>query len=529
MMDDSDIKRIVDSFRIAVESGDTEGIHDQFNHLRYKLSDKNTQDTLINLPGYDEPDVDGQEKSLFSCVWKELHYHALQVAKKEPSLDDVALSFINYQNLFEKFNLEEDGDESESPAFPVSWLWHMVEEFTFQFENFSTMNIEENSREYLTENPSVWSVDTVLYYLKLFVQNSKIVEHLENNPDIVYLLSDDVATMKAALVDDVVDDDDDEDDMEDGSSRNLDKQTIAQGIFGMIGLLKVYCLMGDFAHGLAAISPLDIRSKNLFNCYPQAFSVMYYHAGVCYMGQHRWLDAFRCFQTILTSPALRQRGLPFAKVEKIYSLLSVCMKLTNSYVHLETIQPHLREKFEDNIRGMENGDESVFEAALELGLPHFVNPYPKQHMWRHPDIYLSDPTAHHIAVMMEEIREFIPLFQLRTTLQSFSNISVKMLAEMMCVSEPEVLEQLMRMKRKYVQRVNVKAPPLSFEVKDCVEPSFVVENGIVHVASSQAGKHYGEQFIRKTVKLVGITYRIEGDLKLLQKRQKRGKEERSKM
>jgi translation initiation factor 3 subunit L len=526
-MDDSDLQRIVSSFRNAVENGDTEGIHEQFNHLRYKLGDKNAQESFINLPGFDEPEVEGQEKSLFSCVWKELHYHALQVAKKESSLDDVALSFINYQNLFEKFNLEENAMERSSPPFPVSWLWHMVEEFTFQFENFSTMGIEESSREYLSENP-VWSVDTVLYYLKLLVQKSKIVEHLENNPDIIYLLSDDVATMKTAFADEGVDDDD-EDDGEDGFSRNVDKQTIAQGVFGMIGLLKVYCLMGDFVHGLAAISPINLRSKNLFNCLPPAFSVMYYHAGVCYMGQHRWLDAFRCFQTILTSSTLRQRGLPFAKVEKIYNLLSICMKLTNSYVHLETIQAHLREKFEENIRGMESGDEKVFQAALEMGLPHFVNPYPKQHMWRHPDVYLANPTAHHIAIMMDEFREYIPLFQLRTTLQSFSTVSVKILAEMMSMSETKVLEQLMRMKMKYVQRVNVKAPPLSFEEKDCMEPSFAIENGIVHVASSQAGKHYGEQFIRKTVKLVGITYRIEGDLKLLQKRQKRGTEERARM
>jgi translation initiation factor 3 subunit L len=74
------------------------------------------------------------------------------------------------------------------------------------------------------------------------------------------------------------------------------------GYFSLVGLCRFYSIMGQHETALRALSPLNPYNRQ--NLYTQKVAManinLYYYAGVSYLMLKRYIDAGRCFNTVLS-------------------------------------------------------------------------------------------------------------------------------------------------------------------------------------------------------------------------------------
>ena len=74
------------------------------------------------------------------------------------------------------------------------------------------------------------------------------------------------------------------------------------GYFSLISLCRMNCLLGDFHSALEAVSQLNMFSsgkKQPFARVMSCYVSLYYHVGFAYLMMRRYLDAIKCFTTML--------------------------------------------------------------------------------------------------------------------------------------------------------------------------------------------------------------------------------------
>lgn len=163
---------------------------------------------------------------------------------------------------------------------PNSWLSDMIDEFVYQFEGFCHYRMklrekkEKSDIEFLKAHQNVWNTATVLNYLEQFVSKSNMNATLQSNPESL-------------------------------ASENSNKSTPTHtlevlGYFSLIGLSRVHCLLGDYHNALDVLANLNIfGSKKLFARFPVCCVVTFYVVGFSYLMSKRYLDAIKCFTTVL--------------------------------------------------------------------------------------------------------------------------------------------------------------------------------------------------------------------------------------
>ena len=101
-----------------------------------------------------------------------------------PSHQDRTDSFLNYCDLF-NFIINPEDQAPVNLELPNQWLWDIIDEFIYQFQNYSQYRSKLQSKteqdialitEAMEEN--VWNVHSVLNVLQTLVELSKINEQL---------------------------------------------------------------------------------------------------------------------------------------------------------------------------------------------------------------------------------------------------------------------------------------------------------------------------------------------------------------
>jgi translation initiation factor 3 subunit L len=70
-------------------------------------------------------------------------------------------------------------------SLPVSWIWDVIDEFVYQYEEFSqfrsrSKDLHPEELALIAENPQVWNTVSVLKFLHRIIEKSEIKTVLEN-------------------------------------------------------------------------------------------------------------------------------------------------------------------------------------------------------------------------------------------------------------------------------------------------------------------------------------------------------------
>lgn len=177
-------------------------------------------------------------------------------------------TFKNYMDFFKQLS-----ETKENIALPNQWIWDMLDEFLYQFQNFCQFRAKikdetDPSYQYYLENiDEIWTFDAVATTLTTFVEKSKILQP--------------------------------------GKNVLADQQTVPNilfylGHYSMVCLLRLHTLVGDYAAALKAIEPIDFKRLHIYTkSFPCLISLFYY-AGFCYLMQKKYKESVKLLEFMLS-------------------------------------------------------------------------------------------------------------------------------------------------------------------------------------------------------------------------------------
>jgi translation initiation factor 3 subunit L len=147
-----------------------------------------------------------------------------------PSHQDRTDSFNNYCEIF-NYILHPEDNQPVQLELPNQWLWDIIDEFIYQFQNYSQYRskLQSKSQEEITAisdalDENVWGVHSVLNVLQTLVTTSRINQQLS-------------AYNEKKSMDEVHDI---------GGIFGQTQLYKMLGYFSLIGLLRLQCQLGDY-------------------------------------------------------------------------------------------------------------------------------------------------------------------------------------------------------------------------------------------------------------------------------------------
>lgn len=219
------VKKFIQYFRNVIGEGVIYEIQNLYENTFPKISDQH----------YDKrawPDerevatlIDKEKDNKFLVLYKELYFRHIHARLPGgPSLNQRVSSFFNYCDFF---NLILSASSPVALELPDIWLWELVDEFVYQFQNFAqyrarlTDKSAEEMEQLLNNNSKVWNILCILNVFHSLVDMSNIKPQLEamaNGGDV------------------------------DAVAGTFGRQSLYKmlGYFSLVGLLRVHSLLGDY-------------------------------------------------------------------------------------------------------------------------------------------------------------------------------------------------------------------------------------------------------------------------------------------
>ncbi|CAI8599830.1 unnamed protein product [Vicia faba] len=362
----------------------------------------------------------------------------------------------------------------------------------FQFQSFcqyraKMKNKNEQEIALLRQFDQAWNVFGVLNFLQALVEKSTIIQILEQE--------------KLGL---------EQFTANDGYDYNGGSNVLkVLGYFGMVGLLRVHCLLGDYHTGLKCLQPIDISQPGLYTIVIGCHITTIYHYGFANLMLRRYVEAIREFNKILLyifkTKMYHQKSPQYEQIlkknEQMYALLAISLSLCpQSRLVDETVNSQLREKYGEKMTRMQRYDDEAFAMYDELfsyACPKFITPSAPN--FDEPLVnYNQDAYRLQLKLFLYEAKQQQLLSGLRTFLKVYSTISLAKLASYMEVDEPTLRTILMTYKHK------THAVDTAGKVISNADVDFYIDDDTVHVVESKPAKRYGDYFLRQVVKLEGV-------------------------
>lgn len=495
------VKHFLLNFCQAIKEGVIFDIQTMYENTFPQLSDHH----FDKVAWPDEQEVAalvGQDK-VFMILYKELYYRHIHARiPGGPKLEQRINSFFNYCDFF---NMILSLTEPVLLELPDIWLWELVDEFVYQFQNFAqyrarlTDKTEEEMDQLLNNNSNVWSILCILNVLHSLVDISDIKKQLE------------------------------------AASQGIDPQTVAGkfgslsfykmlGYFSLVGLLRVHSLLGDYYQAIKVLEPIEIHKKSQYSHIPACQISTSYYVGFAYMMMRRYADAIRTFSSILlyiqrTKQLYSARSYQNDQINKqtdqMYHLLAICLVLHPQCID-ESIQQVLREKnYHDNMCKMQCGDLDSFKNFFIFACPKFVSPCPPSGDAPLED-YVKDPMEHQLQVFMDEVCQQKELPTIRSYLKLYTTLPLEKLASFMdqtCNADDRqianLLIHLLCFKHKMKNIVWTKGSSgLEGKFQSGSELDFYIDNDMIHIADTKVAHRYGDFFVRKILKFEDLNRRL---------------------
>ena len=282
----------------------------------------------------------------------------------------------------------------------------------------------EEDLQILRDHPHTWGCYSVLNVLYSLIQRSKIVEQLA-----AQRRNEDPALVAGEF-----------------GSKELYHRL---GYFSIIGLLRVHCLLGDFALALKTLDDIELNKKAMFARVMAAHFTTYYYIGFAYMMMHRYADAIRMFSHILIFASRTARVQKNAQVDsmtkksdQMYALVAICVAFHPTRLD-DTIHGTLREKYGDKLLKLQRGGPEslpIFEELFRMACPKFISPVPCD--FDKPEANI-DPVEHHLSIFMDEVKNNMFNPTIRSYLRLYTTMDLKKLAGFLEVDKEEARSWLL--------------------------------------------------------------------------------------
>ncbi|GFR32383.1 eukaryotic translation initiation factor 3 subunit L [Trichonephila clavata] len=423
----------------------------------------------------------------FEILYKELYYrHLYARVSGGPSIAERFESYYNYCCLF---NLILSASEPVRLELPNQWLWEIIDEFIYQFQNFSHYQSMLNKRtaeeiDQLRQHPKVWNVHSVLNVLHSLVDKSNINRQLE-----VYTNGGDPDSVAGEF-----------------GRHPLYKML---GYFSLVGLLRLHSLLGDYYQAIKVLENIELNKKSLYSRVPACQITTYYYVGFSYLMMRRYSDAIRSFSNILLYIQRTQRNLFQQKTyqadmmnkqtERMYTLLTICLVLHPQRID-ESVLSTIKENYGEKLLNMQRGDLAEFEGCFSFACPKFLSPVPPSYDIQNMDATNShrEPFVAQLKVFMDEVRQQIMLPTIRSYLKLYTTMPITKLATFLEMEEESVVNFLLCFKHKMKNMVWTKGTSgLEGEFQSGSEVDFFIDKDMIHIADTKVAIRYGDFFIRQ--------------------------------
>lgn len=438
----------------------------------------------------------GQD-NVFILLYKELYFRHVYMLQNGPSHQDRVDSFENYCEWF-NFIINPVDQQPVYLELPNQWLWDIIDEFIYQFQNYSQYRCKLQSKDDAEINlindaleENVWSVHSVLNVLQTLVERSKINEQL-------------TAYNEKKTMEDV--------DAIGGAFGQCQLYKML-GYFSLIGLLRLQTQLGDYHQALKAIENVTLDMKTSATDAADCLIATYYYEAWCKIMLRKYQDAIDSLQevllyiergrkTVLNKDSQYKNDMLSKVQDKMFHMLAICTILYPCRID-ESLEQSMKEKITfDKLTKMQDGDVKIFEEVFSFSCPKFVSPTQPPIIPPHVNTHL-EPTSRQWRVFEDELDIQAKIPGTRRYLKLYTTMPLSKLAGFMDVSDSELLSLLMAAKCKLKHSTTVYDEQF-YKSEDYLHPEvdFFIDDKMVHIADTRVGSRYGEQFIRKIQKFI---------------------------
>ncbi|KFH17074.1 eukaryotic translation initiation factor 3 subunit 6 interacting protein [Toxoplasma gondii MAS] len=441
---------------------------------------------------------------LIITLYKELYYrHLFLKCQQEITWEDRRLAWENYALLI-NFLAEvecrpDDQKDGKSLRLPLQWLWDILDEFVYQFQEACrwrqriARRLPEDEEEralFLKEmdkDCDVWKASPVLEFLHALVQRSEVQDLLRQPKD-------------------------------DATKNKLFESEIRfqLGYFAMILLLRLHVLMGDYFMGVKSVESIELASRGFYWKVPAAHVTLFYHLGFAYTMMRRYTDAIRVMSQLLVFVS-RQRSYLSAHfyqqmamnkaVDKMYILVMLCASLCNVKLD-ESVNQMIKEKYSDKFYKLQQENDETYCDLFTWACPKFINPATPsfedpQALERFANSY-SEVQLRQCKMFFKEVEFHKKISTINSFAKLYNNIQLSKLASLMELSDkdPEdaVRSEILSVKYKGRQKVWRSGSLLSGDLTPSSSDNsveFYMDQDMIHVRSQQSQKVYVDQFLKQ--------------------------------
>ncbi|XP_049850278.1 eukaryotic translation initiation factor 3 subunit L-like [Schistocerca gregaria] len=442
---------------------------------------------------------------IFILLYKEMYYRHLfanQKLHQGLTLEHRIASWKNYTEIFDFLLQRETSPEID---LPLQWVWDMIDEFIYQFQEFHQYRrnkyrskSDTSVRQQFHSNWEVWNVRAVLQYLTDFKTKSNIVQVLNHGNNSNFNSSNSSSTT---------------------TFFELLPIYLQFGYFSLIGLLRVHCLIGDYYSALMSVMPIQFDKKNPYFI-TFAYVTLYYYTGFAYMMIRQFADAIRTFSHIIlyiskpkqTHIKSHQLEDSRKKNERMYSLLAILVSFCPQRID-EYVKTVLKENFSEKMVHMQRGDISVVEELFIFGCPKFITPVVD------PDDFAlaigQDMLKTQVRIFINEIKQQSLLPAIRSYLKLYKTIEIAKLSNLLerKVDEDVLQKNLLcyNHKTKSISHVSGQNRILAGKVTAYSDITFYIEKDVIRTFDTKAPRRYAEYFTRQINKFDDLITELTRD------------------
>lgn len=458
-------------------------------HMCYELKFSSISDRFYKQGPWPHPDqvYPILEDDVCLMLYKELYFrHVYAKLGQTLTLEQRMESFDNYCVLFDR--IFSDDDDMQAIDLPDQWLWDMVDEFVYQYQEFCRYRSKDLKKrtaaelEALAAKPASWDTMEVLGYLHKMVVKSEIN----------IILQDDATDPNACRLHQAL-----------SGEVGISHVQNVLGYFALVSMARVHVLCGDYHTALKTLENLDFRG-NVVNQLPMYMRVtscyitLYYNMGFCYMMMRRYSQAVKTLSQVLNYITVTQHitqshyDQVLKRSEQMYKLISICIALCPQRKVDDEIAQSLQEKYADQIARLTKGEESMFEEFFGYaGVKSIYPGVPNYHDM--PTKEIQQTLGQHWMVLQMELRQQQKLPLIRSYLKLYKTISTAKLASFAGLPETTLRAHIMCLKHKSLTNANI----------DCY-----VEKGLLNIEDTRVAPSFAPYFIKHLAKLNTISSTI---------------------
>jgi translation initiation factor 3 subunit L len=391
---------------------------------------------------------------------------------------------------------------------PNQWLWDIVDEFIYQYQSFSLFrdrvvraqqaedgDAEEDIHQLFAvfrDHPQVWNTYAVLNILYSLVSKSNIQQQLR-----ALKAGQDVAHVAGEF-----------------GHANIYKML---GYFGLVGLVRLHCIMGDYALALNTLADVDLTKRVAMARATSCHVSTYYYVGFSYMMLGRYADAVRTFSHILIfinrakqyNPRTYQYDQMNKLADKMHALLTICISLAPMRLD-ESIHSQIRDKFTESLTRMQRADLDALQAYNELFIyacPRYIAPMA---VGLDSDTPVPDRSAFQARIFVSNVERQLRIPILRSFLKLYTTLGVERLASFLEMEEDELMTLLLLFKQTTRQTKWNEGLLLDEGERTLVSDlDCSINVDTVIIAESKMGRRFGDWFLRNSSKFHDLQVSVQ--------------------